>query len=45
MHIYNTEEQMKRYTAPMMEIYVLAGNDVVTASNPNDNNYGDIDWE
>ena len=35
---------MKEYVTPSIELYALEQKDVITASNPNDNNYGDIDW-
>ena len=45
-NLYKKEEQMKIYAAPIVEIHVLTGCDVVTASDPFDNNFGDIDnWE
>jgi hypothetical protein len=35
---------MKEYVTPSIELWQLGNQDVVTASDPNDNNYGDIDW-
>ena len=37
---------MKEYVTPILKIYFFTGHDIVTASDPNDNNYSDIeDWE
>lgn len=35
---------MKEYVTPRLELYALEQKDVITESNPNDNDYGDIDW-
>jgi hypothetical protein len=37
---------MKDYKTPILEIYLLDNNDIVTVSDSNDNNFSDIDdWE
>ena len=38
------ENVMKKYETPLVALCVFEV-DVVTASDPNDNNFGDIDWE
>lgn len=50
MQFVNENEQMnsygKVYGAPTLEVTYFYGNDVVTASDPNDNNFSDIeDWD
>ena len=35
---------MKEYVTPNIELWLLGQQDVITESNPNDNDYGDIDW-
>lgn len=43
------ENYMKEYKTLIFEVRVFEEDeiwcDIVTASNPNDNDYGDIDWE
>lgn len=34
----------KEYVTPSIELWRLEAADVVTVSDPNDNDYGDIDW-
>ncbi len=37
---------MEQYVTPTLQIYLLDGCDVVTVSDPNDNNWSDIEnWE
>lgn len=39
------EIKMKEYVTPGIEFWYLeAKSDIVMASDPNDNNYSDIDW-
>ena len=49
MQFVNENKQItptqKVYSAPVLGITYFYGNDVITASDPNDNNYGDIDWD
>ena len=35
---------MKEYVTPSVELWHLGQQDVVTASNPNDNNFEDQEW-
>ena len=35
---------MKDYQNLILEIHYFESNDIVTESNPNDNNWGDIEW-
>lgn len=39
------ENKMENYVSPMLEIYNFENCDIVTASDSNDNNFGDIDWD
>ena len=37
---------MEEYVTPLLTIHLLEeSKDIVTASDPNDNNYSDLDWE
>lgn len=50
MQLANNNQQsicpVKIYGAPSVEIVYFYGNDVVTASDPNDNNFSDLeDWD
>ncbi len=50
MQLVNESEQMNScvrvYGTPTLDVIYLYDNDVVTASNPNDNNFSDIeDWD
>ena len=40
----NLESVLKSYEIPLVELCIFEA-DVVTASDSNDNNFGDIDWE
>lgn len=48
MQLVNEKEQRacltKVYGEPTLKVTYFYGDDVITESNPNDNNYGDIDW-
>jgi len=50
MQLVNENERtfccVKVYGEPTLEVTYFYGNDVVTASDPNDNNFSDIDdWD
>lgn len=41
----NKEKKMKEYVAPDILLWEFVGRkDIITASDPNDNNFDDVEW-